>query len=907
MLAVLMASVRAEASDPHVHNLFAQFDLPDAWESRFWADPAVAGLLSLEPKALAEMVPAQAGLRYCRCPACDATESEDPLRWSVAKPKVLTCRRCGVEVPNDSYPAPDKDKKIPEEAVEVLPRIIHKYPYHAVEAEKQRYPDERLYLSAKRDYEVRQFLTKAAFYAAVRHHESPPGQKDPKLARFASILILRFAQVYPAYATHFDQLDSPKVFQQADLPPPYRRGYKTGKWDWSASLNVPLNLVIAYALLRDDPALVEAGRSLNDPHPARTIERDLFRASAEFVRLQPEEYSERSLQAYRGLLAVGRLLNDPPLVHEALGRLDGFAERGFYHDGMWRQGDVSAHRRVMGLIDGWIDRLLAGYSDPPDYRQGERNRRLDRLTGVAQIPVLMLARSAATAVLSDPPAPEIQQAAWPAVVFPANPRRPALLGGAGLARLSLGNGPASLDLELRGQDNLGALHFQRLAIRMAVGGKSILGDLDELASTPTGWERATASHNTVVVDGLNQRESLAKATLPAVGSNYLYFAADRDFQVACLEDPHAYPQSTTRYRQTMIASSNGKANYAVGIFEVHGGLQHDQIFHGSAGSTARWQLTSPTFAGPPSLLPPSIPFVPQARAEDGRWFVQAYGEFAPLVQARVTRPTTASLNHPEGSGVRLHFLGDMPASVITASSPDPTSDAHLAPGEDPGRGSLIVRRRSENGSTLKTTFVTVFEPTIGETNSLPRVGRVLSPPGTVVLYLETPNGPEHLVVNLDPGKAIEVALADGRRVHTDGRVVRLAGQEIVLAGGTFAETSLERVTQTVAEGRIVGAVRQASEKGRGWFVSDTAVPDPETLVGRVLLIRHGDGTTHGWTLQGIENAEAGARLYVHEEPGFELDAKRGDNARYYQFPRNTAQAPHQFRVSQMSRSLAPQR
>ena len=210
------------------------------------------------------------------------------------------------------------DKKVPEETVEVLPQVIHHYPYHAVEPEKQRYPDERLYLAAKRDYEAREFLAKAALYAAVRHHEQPPRPARPALARLACVLVLRFAQVYPAYATHYDQPGQPKYFQPADLPPPYRRGYRTGKWDWTASLDVPLNLVIAYALVRDDPALAEAGRLLGDPNPARTIEHDLFRASAEFVRLQPEEFSEMSLHAYRGLLAVGRLLDDPALVREAL-------------------------------------------------------------------------------------------------------------------------------------------------------------------------------------------------------------------------------------------------------------------------------------------------------------------------------------------------------------------------------------------------------------------------------------------------------------------------------------------------------------------------------------------------------------------------------------------------------------
>ena len=45
----------------------------------------------------------------------------------------------------------------------------------------------------------------------------------------------------------------------------------------------------------------------------------------------------------------------------------------------------------------------------------------------------------------------------------------------------------------------------------------------------------------------------------------------------------------------------------------------------------------------------------------------------------------------------------------------------------------------------------------------------------------------------------------------------------------------------------------------------------------------------------------GARLYVREEPGFELDPV-SRAARYYQFPQAGAPGPHQFRVGRISRS-----
>ena len=306
--------------------------------------------------------------------------------------------RCGQAFPNDKVPAKDeKEKKVPEETIEVLPGVTHHYPYHAVPADAQKYPDERLYLDAKRDYQAREALAKAALYAAVRHHEgAASGKKDDRLARFASVLILRFAQVYPAYACHFDQPGRPKFLQPADLKPPYRRGYRTGKWDWTASLNVPINLVTAYALIRDDPAWAEAGRLLDDPNPRRTVEHGFFRAAAEFTRRQAEEYDEQSLQAYRGLFAVGRLLGDKALLDDARGRLTQFAERGFYHDGYWRQGDAAAHRRVLQQLDGWIDRLATDAPEPPGTVLGATRPR-------SAVPMLDLARGAGAASRIEPP------------------------------------------------------------------------------------------------------------------------------------------------------------------------------------------------------------------------------------------------------------------------------------------------------------------------------------------------------------------------------------------------------------------------------------------------------------------------------------------------------------------------
>ena len=164
------------------------------------------------------------------------------------------------------------------------------------------------------------------------------------------------------------------------------------------------------------------------------------------------------------------------------------------------------------------------------------------------------------------------------------------------------------------------------------------------------------SRNTVIVDSLNQRESLASARQRAAGGDFTFFAADPDFQVVALDDARAYPESTQRYRQTIVASAEGKSRFALSLFEVEGGSQHDQLFHAPAGLRQRWQLAAPTAPGPSTLLPEGVTFVPTAPAQDDRWFVQAFGELTPLSHTTLGRPTQATCAGASG-GVKLHILG----------------------------------------------------------------------------------------------------------------------------------------------------------------------------------------------------------------------------------------------------------
>jgi hypothetical protein len=903
--------------------LSARSPLPAEWRARFWQTPEAQALLRLGPKAAAGLVPVQSGARFCRCPACDAEERDDPLAWSIEHPTVLKCRNCGITLPNEKFPA-RVSKEVPEETVEVVPGVVHHYPYHAVEGAKAQYPDERLYIQARLDYEARKYLAKAALYCAAESAAQPPARRDDRMASIACAIMLRFAQVYPAYATHLDQPGKPKILQPARLNPPYRRGYQTAKWEWIGSLEVPMNLVVAYSLLRGHPAWAEAGRLLGDPHPERTVETDLLRASAEFARSHQDEFSEDSIHVDRGMLAVARLLGDLELESEAVARLEGLMRHGFYHDGFWKGGGSEAHRRALGLLDGWIGDSSA--ADPSMRRASLEagGRTPSSASTMGAISILELARQATAAAWPRVSANPVHQASWPRVEVASASRRPILLGGAGVARLAVGEGQEAIDLEVRGPDSYGAAHYQRLAIRLAIAGRPVLDDLDEKASTGTGWEIATPSHNTVVVDGLNQRETPAAAARPAAGSDFLFFAADPDFQVVTVDDPRAYPLSTTRYRQTVILTASRRGRYALSVFEVRGGLQHDQIFHAASRSSGRWVLSVPTRQPPPSLLPPSIPFLSSSLPEQGRWFVQAYGvlrlqaagdltapALAGLVAPATARPSPNQVIRTAGSpssrpmqptAIRLHLLGDPPTTAFTATSPDPTL-AHEAPGSsnsDGRRASLILRRKSQQAENLNSVFVTLFEPSGGVLAPLRRVGRVDASPDVVIVLVESIDGPEYLLVNLDPGSNRRVRLPSGRYVSFDGLALRVREDSLVMAGGRIAEGSGKLLSQASIVGTLSGSVRRRTERGRGWFLTTDQLPADPAVVGRTLVVQHGDGTCRSWTLDSIESAAEGTRLHVREEPGFSLEA-RTHEARYYQFPQATAPGPHRFRLCQICR------
>jgi hypothetical protein len=295
--------------------------------------------------------------------------------------------------------------------------------------------------------------------------------------------------------------------------------------------------------------------------------------------------------------------------------------------------------------------------------------------------------------------------------------------------------------------------------------------------------------------------------------------------------------------------------------------------------------------GPQTLLPASIVYVPTARVEDGRWFLQAFGAFSELHQGRIEGPTFAELQGPSGPLVRLHLLNTGAATLYTADAPDRSEE---------DRGVLILRNASSDAEELKSTFVTLYEPP--DRSGIRRVGRVESPEGTVLLVLETVTGMEFLLFNTSPGSSRSIPLLDGTALNTDGLLVRVRSEGVTLVGGTFAEYEGHRVEQDRVEGKIRQVVRSSGPGTLGWFETEGPIADPEELSGRTLIVSHGGEAARAWTIDHAENGpDRRARIVVREEPGFLIHPETGA-AVYYQFPNSTVRGPHRFIVPRIARS-----
>ena len=287
-----------------------------------------------------------------------------------------------------------------------------------------------------------------------------------------------------------------------------------------------------------------------------------------------------------------------------------------------------------------------------------------------------------------------------------------LFGQKGLGILRQGAGPTAQALLLRFGPSLNHGHRDDLNLNFYARGYELTYDIGyALGSTHTqvGWARQTASHNLVVVNECSQDDGGGGS-----GGSLNLFADLPGLKLIEASSESSYAaQGVTLYRRTLALVGGPSGGYALDLFRVKGGRQHDYLLHaladraevagvqlgdeepGSlAGTNVCWgdqQLNDGDMTGHPNQPywspPPGNGYgfltKPRRGQADGAWSAQW--------------PVDGT------NGIRLFMAAQPGTEVITA----------LAPGLYPKlpKARYVIARRK--GPDLESQFAAVIEPNDG--------------------------------------------------------------------------------------------------------------------------------------------------------------------------------------------------
>lgn len=787
-------------------------------------------ILTMSTEQVREMVPVSSGgIYFTDCPNCEygAEEAECfNTTWDPRRPGQLICRGCGEVYPNNATYPDDR-------FIEVAAPGGGTHRFHYWERED----GYRVWFRAHADYWAREWLQAQCRYLGELYAATG---EDAYAARAAAIL-LRFAEVYPGWATTYDH-----PFVQKQIHPytvtriPGVQGYRNSRWTWWAYMDIPKDLAHGYDGIRGWPGWADGQREM--------IKRDLIVPLVDFVLGIEEDYTNMSMGMWRSAILVGRAFSEPRWVHESVRRLGHLLETRFLYDGHWMETADSYAAQTQGGLQVVME-ALDGYSDPPGYTDPVDGRRFDRVVASELVPGYALGEWVVGAARFPDnrliPVNDTWAAHGKANVFRRATTRdrmePVLLPATGLAVMGGGEGEHQLHAYLNYTRGRYHKHFDALSIGLFAFGKELFPDIGYTwTNYRLHWPDRMMAHNTVVVNGVDCAKDAEHTTYClrdfVVAGDFQYASADAD----------AYPGVASRYRRSLaVVGADSRDAYLIDIVEVVGGRQHDYLLLGSVDedSNATADVALQPFAG--TLMNDGIEFRRPGGHRDPNPPGHAYGFYtnlrtAPLAAAMATLDIrlkaspaigTRTLIVP-GPGTTI-YLGEVP-SIRRACETNALLDRDKAP-------AFCLRRKGED---LASTFVAVHEPVNG-------------PPKVRALAVERAG--DDLVLTIDRGDAGVDRFVHGQAVELarhDGRTYRVAPEW---------------------SGAVIGYGRETTEGSRGWFDIDQAV---DAAQAGALRIHFADGTQRAFNVvRGV-----GQRLYVREDPGFTID---GDRIAVTSFPQRT--------------------
>ena len=771
----------------------------------------VADAMALSPQELYTMVPEQSGIRYCGCPHCDGGSQEsDVLDWRLRWGKSVKCRFCGMEFPNDRYPENRELEIIAPSGA----RQVYRW-YEDDQGRQYHYQGRQLY--------DRMIWCRAKAYALANLYaltgEAAYGDR-------AAAIVGRMAQVFPDYAVRYDYPFKPVRFFPADQKYPYDDlpPYRRAKLFWWGYGDIPDDLARAYDLLAAGDAF-ERMEPLLGPDIEACIESDLIRLAYAFVAANPDTQENMAPRVYRNMIVAGRVLNDPAIVHDAVGRVHAFLRDRFTFDGWWKEGSPSYHWQVLNYMEA-TGKVARGYSDPPGW-EGPRFADLDL---ERDAPMLAKAIAVGNAgLLPDGRLIPINDTWWHAKRAAPASSVSRLWPGLGHAVLGAGAGSRQVQAHLNWSRDYGHAHADNASVIFWALGRELASDIGYTHTRYCNWTLNTASHNTVVVD---ERSQLLWLEEVCTKGNLRFFDDGHPHVRAIdLDASRAYAQCPVYRRRLVLVHQGEGRDYLVDLFDVEGGGVHDYFWHGSADEPGTFESSQPLESPVRSL----VPAWGGTAGHTGENCFDIIGEkhhaclfLERIFSAAAAGPWSAVWRY-EGAGLRSHFFPEEGTTIYRLDSP-------------------AIRGAQENDAELPN-YVRhgIMERHLGGTS---RFAAVHEPFGEAP-WLEG------------------ASFAGGRfAVRHDGKA-----EEIVWEG--------DRLTVVSEEGWRYdsGAPHEGSllavERGERFAFRTDLEPPPI----RFVRINFLGGHSLGYRVAGVE---AGA-LILEDDPGFEYHAAGGE-ARFLCFP-----------------------
>lgn len=786
----------------------------------------VEPIMSLSVEDLRRLIPPKAGIYFVGCPNCEGGAQEKNMAWDFSRPNEIYCQFCGHRFPSEKYPA--------NKVVKVITPAGNEVEYRAYEDPQTGY---LYHFEARRLDLMRRYFSSAAYRLALLYWAT----KGKEYAYRSAVIIERFAEVYPDYALHTDLPYRQKVFYDGPPRKPLPGSpYRVSRWSWWAYGDIPRNLLLAYSLIYDSGALEELSADLRTEVKER-IENDFFRASVEFVLLNPETLSNMSPGLWRSLIYAGQLLQESRYLQEAKSRLNRLLTEKFCYDGAWCEGAPSYHRQTIFSLKQVVDTLRGvGEAVEPE----------------KQFPLYPRAFEVFyTWVLPDGRCVPVNDTWSTSRAGKPEEAKPYLLPSIGHACLARGQGEKAFQVHLLFNRGGGHQHADHLGIILWAYGKEMLSDIGYTRTRYRIWTIYTPSHNTVTVDG--QSQAWSHEGRRTHGNLLFYDVTDRWAQAVAVDNPSAYPGTVQTYRRFLAAvAADGERNYVVDVFDVVGGSIHDYFLYGSADESQTLELATDLKPRPQGLLPEGAEFIEPYGESDARmakapWLLYGFLRQVKEGELPAQLPLRATFRYPEEGDLGLLVLLWAPQGchVFTTESPAlrpaKENDARLW---ESVRQGLLVRREGE--APTHSRFAAVHVP-FRQTPAVKAARMRRLSETALALEVEWEDGKD-LLLYAGPQMQKANFTWEGKPIVFRGfwGVLQLRGGRLVQAhvlGEELAWGESRLQGGGLVSGPLLSARRQTSDRP-GALVTSGVWPREE-LPGRVALVVFADGTRQGFTIR----------------------------------------------------------